>query len=233
MQNAPDRAHTRFVFVTGTDTNVGKTVVTALLTAHLSAMGMSFRAVKPFCSGERTDALLLAELQHGMLSIDQLNPFYFPPPVSPWTAARLTGRTISATETLEFLHERARGMHLLLIEGAGGLLSPLADKLNSADLIATLGAEVIVVAANRLGVLNHTLLTVEALRARGVKQVRIALVDPAMRAEAVRSNESDLRILLPDILTVRIPFLAAYSPNASVIRNAATEARATLDELIR
>lgn len=207
--------------------------MTALLAAHLNATSTPFRALKPFCSGERTDALLLQALQDGRFPIEQVNPFYFPKPVSPWTAAKQAGQSISLEEILAFLREQARPGELLLIEGAGGLLSPLGEKFNATDLIVPLEAEVILVAANRLGVLNHILLTMEALRRRTMQKVKIALIDPDSDTLAVRSNEGDLRALLPDIQICRIPFLSSYSPDAGFIREAAEALHSTLEDLLQ
>src|SRR5688572_27449774 len=211
------RVATRVIFVTGTDTNVGKTVVTALISAHLAGKGIDFRALKPFCSGERTDAQLLHELQQGSLSLEEINPFYFADPVSPWAAGRLAGRTISFEQTLDYLFGQRAACELLLIEGAGGLLAPLGRTFNAADLIARLGAEVILVAPNRLGVMNHTLLTMEALAARKVSKVKIALTDVNSGDPAAQTNEEDLRFVLDGVEIQRIPFFREYKPKATFV----------------
>ncbi len=222
----------RVIFVTGTDTGVGKTVVMALLAARLADSRANFRAVKPFCSGERTDALLLWELQHGRLAMDEVNPFYFTEPLSPWTAARRAGRRVVLDEALAFL--RGQACDTLLVEGAGGLLSPLGEGFTAADLIVRLRAEVVLAAANRLGVINHTLLTVDHLQRCGVSAVRLALVDGAgpVADEAADSNEADLRLLRPALPLVRIPRLAGYAPRGDLVRKFAEELASELKTLL-
>jgi dethiobiotin synthase len=182
----PDVMGTKIVFITGTDTGVGKTLLTALLLRHLRARGARAVAIKPFCSGGRADAELLHELQDGELTLDEINPFYFPEPVAPLVSARkhhsrrislqsvvqhieaISARvgqapklsTISVSETK---NSKLRTQNCLLIEGSGGLLVPLGEGYTVRDLIAALACDVIVVSRNQLGTINHTLLTAQAL----------------------------------------------------------------------
>ncbi len=218
----------RCVFVTGTDTGVGKTTVTGLLTAHLDQLGANFRALKPFCSGERTDAVLLYELQHGRVPLEQINPFYFEEPLSPWTAARRAGKSITLEQTLTYLCKQAGTCDLLLIEGAGGLLSPLGEGFNAADLIAGLDAEVILVAANRLGVLNHTLLTLEAMEKRGLRRGIVVLADIDNQSAVCKTNLEDLGSLLDEKIVTQIPFLEGFRPDAKVVRQRYLEVATTV-----
>jgi dethiobiotin synthetase len=221
----------RVVFITGTDTNAGKTGVTGLLAAHLGSRQEYFRAFKPFCSGERSDARLLHALQEGRMLLEEINPFFFPEPLAPWTAARKAGQTISLRQTLDLFQAKSRGW--LVIEGAGGLLTPLGESFSAADLITEMRAEVILAAPNRLGVLNHTLLSVEALKRRDVKMMRIALVDVNASDAACATNEADLRSLCPDVGIHRIPYFANYAPTAAFFRVAATEISAILANLLQ
>lgn len=220
------------IFVTGTDTNVGKSVVTALALAHLTRMGAKVKALKPFCSGERTDALLLWELQERTLSLDEVNPFYFDRPVSPWTAARANGREITMGDTIKAILPHTLSDGYLLIEGAGGLMSPLGERFHAGDLIAELRGQVILVAANRLGVINHTLLTLEALEKRQLPVAALVLNDLSPAEPVMDSNEQDLRILLPDLQTIRIPFIEQYTPDAERIRIEALRHERTLARLL-
>jgi len=192
----------RIIFITGTDTGVGKTVLTGLLLTHLRQTGRRAFALKPFCSGGRADAEILHALQDGELSLDQINPFYFEEPVAPLAAARLHRRKISLDQTLKHIGQvydllldrpakisRANNeviQHsnnpvrldpILLIEGAGGLLAPLGQWFSAEDLIKTLRCEVIVTAANRLGTLNHTALTGRILQEAGAQRLRVVLMD--------------------------------------------------------
>src|SRR5437879_626160 len=121
----------RTVFITGTDTGVGKTLVTSLLLHHLKQSGCHALALKPFCTGSRTDAETLHGLQDGKLSIEQINPFYFPEAVTPLVAAREHRRRITLGKALDHIWQMQKLLRLslsaarnptILIEGAGGLL---------------------------------------------------------------------------------------------------------------
>jgi dethiobiotin synthetase len=163
----------RIIFITGTDTGVGKTVLTGLLLSHLRRTGRRALAIKPFCSGSRADAQLLHALQDGELTLDEINPFFFREPLAPLVAARRHRRRITLRDVLNHIerivtsinppiHQSTIPPPTLLIEGAGGLLAPLGDSFTALDLIAQLNCDVIIVARNQLGTINHTLLAVRA-----------------------------------------------------------------------
>jgi len=153
------------LFITGTDTEVGKSVVTAALAAGYRLRGRSPRAVKPLASGSAPpgeDALLIAKhAGHAPAGFACLAE-----PASPERAARQAGITIDDTSLIEWC--RAQSGDPLLTEGVGGWAVPLTESLTVEDLAIALAHPVIVVAANRLGMLNHTLLTVEAIREAGL-----------------------------------------------------------------
>jgi dethiobiotin synthetase len=219
----------RVIFVTGTDTSVGKTALTALLLAQAQAEGINVRALKPISTGDGGDESLLSSLQKSSLRI---NFFNFPEPVAPRTAARIHGETIQLEAVLAPILEHRSSCELLLIEGAGGLLTPLGESFTAADLISELNAEVIVVAANRLGVLNHTLLTVEALRNRSVTVTGVALVDVAGTDISRKWNLQDLTELLAPMRVVAIPFIENFRPDAEFIRASAKRLRGELELLL-
>ncbi|HMO66411.1 MAG TPA: dethiobiotin synthase, partial [Verrucomicrobiota bacterium] len=156
----------RIVFVTGTDTGVGKTVFAACLTRFLIGGGVALRAVKPLASGGREDARQLRWAQGNRPPLEVLNPWSFTAPLAPALAAEREGRRVTRAEVTDWLRGQAAAAELLLVEGAGGLLSPLGSDFDLRGLIADLRAEVILVTANRLGALNQILLTLEALPAR-------------------------------------------------------------------
>src|ERR1043166_58561 len=120
------------IFIIGTDTGVGKTLLTALLLWHLRKTGCHALAIKPFCTGDRADAEILHALQEGDLSLEQINPFYFSQAVAPLVAARKHQRHIPLGTVLEYIQDTkgrfspsaiASRPSVLLIEGAGGLLT--------------------------------------------------------------------------------------------------------------
>lgn len=211
----------RIIFITGTDTGVGKTVVTALLAHCARLAGREVAALKPFSTGDRSDAEILGAVCG--LSPDAINPWHFPDPLSPWTAARQHGVRVSLEQALQFIRGHSRD--LVLVEGAGGVLSPLGEGFNSADLIRELGCQAVLVAANKLGVLNHALLS---LRALPPGLVKIALVAPAAGADPSSAfNLSDLQELAAPVSVIPFPRLAGLSPDGdSIARNSSLAAQA-------
>ncbi|MFV8834479.1 dethiobiotin synthase [Aquisalimonas sp.] len=164
------------LFVTGTDTEVGKTVVGCSLLAGLNALGMTAAAMKPVASGcERTadglrneDALALmaaASVRHGY---DVVNPVALEPAIAPHLAAIEAGITVDVAGLAAAARALAADADLLLVEGAGGWRVPLTEDAGFADLAAALGYPVVLVVAVRLGCINHALLTAEAVRRDGL-----------------------------------------------------------------
>ena len=175
-------------FITGTDTGVGKTALTALLTRHLRAHGLSVRAVKPLCSGGREDAQILRAAQDNTLPLDEINPWHFRAPLAPLVAARREGVKIRRGEMLSYLRRMRAGCDVLLIEGAGGLLSPLGEDFNARDLITALRATPLVVCPNRLGAINQALLVLAALPRHAAQRAQVVLVSPLRPDASVQAN---------------------------------------------
>ena len=162
-------------FVTGTDTGVGKTVVTLGLMAYLQEQGKTVVAMKPVASGcewragglVNDDALQLQRHASVALPYAQVNPYAFEPPIAPHIAASRTGVSISI-DTLRTACDRlAARADCVLVEGVGGWQVPLNGDETLADLAAALGLGVILVVGIRLGCLNHALLTAESILASG------------------------------------------------------------------
>lgn len=193
------------LFVTGTDTGVGKTVVTAALAAALREAGVRVRALKPVASGVRAwpgeDAELLARAAgHSPLVHTALAA-----PLSPHRAARMEGRAIDPRALVAWVHEH-RG-EVTLVEGAGGWEVPIAPGFRMSQFASAIGWPVLVVAADRLGVLNHAVLTTGAVRASGCAVVGLAVVDAP---EATGANALDLAELLPGTAVRRAPRIEAF-----------------------
>lgn len=178
-------------FITGTDTGVGKTFATALLARALRRAGLDTIALKPLCSGDRRDAEILRVAGGNELTIDEVNPLWFKTPVAPLLAARLENREVALPGLEEWFRSVSQGRQSVLVEGAGGWLAPVAEGMLIADLAAALGLPVLVVAANRLGCINHTLLTIESIRARGL-ECRGVILNSLSRDtdDATRTNRS-------------------------------------------
>ncbi|MCC6847758.1 MAG: dethiobiotin synthase [Deltaproteobacteria bacterium] len=159
------------VVVTGTDTGIGKTVVATAVAAALARRGRRVGVMKPAetgCAPDPEDALALAAAAGDPSPLDDVCPYRFRDPVAPMLAAERAGVAIDVAALVERAERRAATVDVLLVEGAGGLLVPLAPDASFADLAARLAARVLVVVGSRLGAINHALLTFEALERRGL-----------------------------------------------------------------
>ncbi len=187
MTNATDSLR---LFVTGTDTNVGKTHVTCLIARQSLARGLRVAAYKPVCSGAITSTSSLLGSDSSEPRWDDIErikaaigrqwsdevicPQRFLAPLAPPIAAAREGRTVDFQRLIDGA-DRFAQVELLLIEGAGGWLSPLTETQTVADLAERLQVPVLIVARTGLGTINHTLLTVESIRARGLTVAGIVL----------------------------------------------------------
>lgn len=154
-------------FITGTDTGVGKTYVTRLLLETLRNEGHDAVGYKPVACGDRGDAVILAEASGG-LDLDEINPLHLNSSLAPYVACMLENRTVNPAELIAGYQHLAASHEQVVVEGAGGWEVPLAPNYRISDLAADLKLPVILVAGNRLGALNHILLTVDAIRAKGL-----------------------------------------------------------------
>ncbi|MBK7998288.1 MAG: dethiobiotin synthase [Verrucomicrobia bacterium] len=178
----------RIIFITGTGTGVGKTTLTCLLLRHLRDSGVKALAMKPFCSGGKDDLKAFQTIQGEGLSQRLLNPYYFPEPLAPALAKRDGKPQISLSSTLRVIRAASQKCDCLLVEGAGGVLVPITKHLMMADVIAALDCDVIVVSKNELGTLNHTLLTLEALRSRRIWRMKVVFFETKNPDASSKSN---------------------------------------------
>jgi len=161
-------------FITGTDTAVGKTYLTRLMIASLRAEGRDAYGFKPISCGDRDDGRMLAEIS-GNLPIDEANPLHFASPVAPYVAALLENKSIDPAVLVKAYQKFSENKEIVLVEGAGGWEVPITENYFISDLAKDLGLPVILVAANRLGALNHILLTLAAIEAKGLTCAGIIL----------------------------------------------------------
>jgi dethiobiotin synthetase len=198
----------RGLFVTGTGTGVGKTVLSACLLAAMVAAGERVRAHKPVVTGldeesgpgppgERgseqwpADHELLASVSG--VRPEEVAPLRYGPPVSPHLAARLAGEEIDPTELIARARATTPDGGALIVEGVGGLLVPLSEELTVRDLAVALGLPMLIAAGPGLGTINHTLLTLEAARAAGLDVRAVVLTPwPETPAELERSNRDTI-----------------------------------------
>jgi dethiobiotin synthetase len=218
----------KIIFITGTDTGVGKTIFTGLLVRHLRESGVHALAMKPFCSGGRGDVKLLRAMQDGELTEDEINPFYFPQPVAPLVDARRSKRSIPLAQVVREIKQIAARCECLLIEGSGGLLVPLGENYFVSDVIQRLNCDVIVVARNQLGTINHTLLTVNALKRFRVKNIAVALVGTSKKDASVEKNGEVLREFLGKNMVREIKFLGKNPNKISVLKKCVKKMKKTL-----
>jgi len=207
------------LFITGTDTGVGKTVLTALLTRHLRARGVNAVALKPVCSGDRADARALHAASDGALTLDEINPWHFRAPVAPLLAARRERRRVAPVGVLAHVRAMQKRFDVVLIEGAGGLLSPLGENFDSRDLIAALRATPMVVCPNRLGAVNQVLLTLAALPRSASCRARVVLMSPAKPEASTSTNAGLLAEFLDAKRIFCLPWLGGNFDPEKVLKN--------------
>jgi dethiobiotin synthetase len=196
-------------FITGTDTGVGKTFVTAGLARALIEKGLKVGVMKPVETGcfeqngnlYPSDAMYLMEEVNSGEHLDTVNPYRFKEPLAPSVAARIEEVEIDLKKIKKCFTELAKKSDVMLVEGAGGLLVPLNDRKTAADLIKLLKLKLIVVAATRLGVLNHTLLTVRQAKELGIKVAGVILNHPEPSADmSINYNMEELKRLKVPII---------------------------------
>lgn len=226
----------RGVFVTGTGTGVGKTVVAAALCAALRAHGTPVLASKPLLSGLDDPAPAPWPHDHELLALaaggsaDEIAPVQFGPPVSPHLAARLVGQVLAVDDIVAALHARfaaataeTNDEPVVVVEGAGGLLVPVNDDgATMADLATALGLPLLVAAHPGLGTINHVQLTLEAARTRGLAVAGVVLTP---WADAPTLIESDNRAYLTQGTGVPVTTLRAVAgPDAALLADAGAAA---------
>lgn len=161
-------------FVTGTDTGVGKTLISCALLHAFAAQGKLVIGMKPVAAGcgeddQHEDVERLRAASNVLAGKGQVNPYCFPRPVAPHLAAQFIGVSINFSRIVESFSELSGLADEVIVEGAGGLLVPLNTEQDSADLAGQLELPVVLVVGMRLGCLNHALLTADAMKWRSLK----------------------------------------------------------------
>lgn len=165
-------------FITGTDTNVGKTYIASALLKHFSTNGLSTVGMKPIASGcelnnagELINEDVIALMESGTVdaSLNVVNPYRFVPAIAPHIAAAQAGITIEVAAIQDAYHQLSTVADVVIVEGAGGFIVPINSNQTLADVAQALALPIILVVGMRLGCINHALLTVAAIEARGLK----------------------------------------------------------------
>jgi dethiobiotin synthetase len=201
----------RGVFVTGTDTGVGKTFVSCALARALARRGVRVGVMKPVASGcRRHGGSLISEDAEELLAAsgsgdrhEEVCPLRFAAPLGPSVAARLERRRVRMAPVMAAFGRLRRRHQFLIVEGVGGLAVPLSARSDVAGLARRLRLPLLVVAADRLGVLNHTVLTLEYARRAGLEVRGVVLNRPRAGGDSSRrSNAAELRRRGVPLLTV-------------------------------
>jgi dethiobiotin synthetase len=222
------------VFIVGTDTGVGKTLLTGLLLEWLRSVGgVNALAVKPFISGSLRDAKILKRLQADTLGLDDLSPYRYRLPLAPAVASQKEGKQpVHLRSVVGYITRMRRRCDCLLIEGCGGLLSPLGQDFSSLEVIHRVGGHVLIVAQNRLGAINHVMLTFRALETAPMESVRVVLMNGEASSGMVgRTNLAALVERLPCDVSV-LPYQGKNASGIGLIRANAKFLEKTLAELL-
>jgi dethiobiotin synthetase len=179
--------------VTGTDTGVGKTFVTCGLLRFSRSKGIDSVGMKPICTGDHNDVRQLLEACGSCEPEHLINPVWYRTPVAPYSASIIEDRLIDLGSIRDAFERLASRHSSILVEGAGGIAVPILAHYDFRDLARDLRLNVIIVAANRLGVLNHTRLTVEAIRAAGLRCSLIAM--NSLQTDSDISQATNLSVL--------------------------------------
>ena len=209
------------IFVTGTDTGVGKTVVAAGLVRGLIAQGLRVAVMKPVASGSECtaeglrneDALTLMAASNVATPYDRVNPYCFVPPISPHIAAEEAKTPVDLSHIAENFGSLKGSADFVVVEGAGGWLAPIGKGTSIKDIATALDLPVVLVVGMRLGCINHALLTKLAIESHGARWAGwIAnTIDPAM-ARPKENLETLVRLLGESPLAIVPPLLPSSAP---------------------
>ncbi len=200
-------------FITGTDTDCGKTYVTVQLLKQAVAQGKTSLGLKPIAAGGKEDVLALQQASTVKLSYEQVNPFYLTKPLSPHLAAKIDNKTLTVQETALAVQPYLNQAQLCLVEGAGGIMVPINAQETMLDLMLALDIPVILVVGLRLGCLNHALLSYQVLKSASVKVAGwvATQVDPEMLC-----YEENIKTLQEKL---EVPMLAQFNHSSKVCQN--------------
>lgn len=185
--------------MTGTDTGVGKTHTVLQLLKLLRANGRRCAGFKPICCGDRQDAERLLAASANGLTIEEINPLWLKTPAAPLTASQIEGVKINIDALTAAFRALAARVEDVLVEGVGGWMAPILADYFVKNLAVDLALPVLVVAQNRLGCLNHTVLTVNSVQAAGLRCAAVVLNDPTPNGDIASTTNADISAKILDV----------------------------------
>jgi len=214
----PSSALTSGSFVTGTGTEVGKTVVAAAIARTLSASGQRVAVFKPAVTGlddgGEPDHALLRRAAGSTQRDEEIAPYRYGPPMSPHLAAKLAGEEIQPKRLLAAAHAAAAGADTLVCEGVGGLLVPLAPGYLVRNLAVDVGLPLTIATSPGLGTINHTLLTIEAARAAGLALSAVVLTPWPRQPSTIEESNREAIAALGEVDVEVLPRLDLSTPSS-------------------
>jgi dethiobiotin synthetase len=196
------------LFITGTDTGVGKTHTAVQLLRLLRAAGIDCAGMKPICCGDRQDAELLLAAGSDGLTLNDVNPVWLKTPAAPIVGSLMEGMNIDIERIVAAFSALQNRVDHVIVEGVGGWLVPIRSDYFVSDLVVEMGLPVLVVAQNRLGCLNHTALTVRSVSQRNLRCVGVVLNGVPNTSDIAAVSNADI---LKKILNV--PLISGLGEN--------------------
>jgi len=210
------------IFITGTDTDVGKTLITTTLIHQLQSKNQTVTAIKPVAAGcdvidgklVNSDALILQKAMNQKLSYAQVNPIALKSAIAPHIAATEEGIQLSVENLQKECNLQQYQSDFILVEGAGGWLVPLNKQETFADFVQAESFEVILVVAMKLGCINHALLTIQNIKMRGLKLVGWIANSTSSAMPYLKENIQTINSVIHSPLLAEIPFIDSDSPDS-------------------
>ena len=240
----PGKPNAPILLITGTDTGVGKTTVACGLIDQLVRSGLAVDVCKPVETGCKRDSsgrlaaedgIRLLKASRTGSSLDQVVPYRFELPVAPTVAAAAAGAKIDLGLLITQLQLRRSKCDLLVVEGAGGLLVPIAGQATFADLALQLGAAVLVVVGSKLGAINHAALTCSVLQARKIELLGYVLNEcyPSAdgQSDAVATNRGEIKRVLAEYHGVELAYVEHFSEKIDILESELFVAHSVFTEL--
>ena len=196
------------LFITGTDTGVGKTHIAARRLRLLRASGVRCVGMKPICCGDRRDAEALLAAGSDCVTIDEVNPVWLKTPAAPIVGTVIEKVSVDIEQILASFHALQERVEQVVVEGAGGWLVPIRSDYFVSDLAVAMKLPVVVVAQNRLGCLNHAALTVRSVAAHELKCVGLVLNSTQTTSDIAALTNADILKCILDV-----PLLAGLGEN--------------------